>query len=63
MWDRLESLEFGGAKVQLRIIERLRDRAAEAEARGDMAVAEALRARSSTRDPRSSSTTAFTSPS
>jgi hypothetical protein len=44
MWDRLESLEFGGAKVQLRIVERLRDRAAEAEARGDRAVAEALRA-------------------
>lgn len=44
LWDRLESLEFAGAKVQLQIIERLRDQAAEAEARGDKAVADALRA-------------------
>jgi hypothetical protein len=43
VWDRLESFEFGGAKMQMRIVERLRDRAAEAEARGDTAVAAALR--------------------
>ena len=41
--DRLESFEFAGAKMQMRIVERLRDRAAEAEARGDAAVAAALR--------------------
>jgi hypothetical protein len=43
LWDRLESFEFAGAKMQMRIVERLRDRAAEAEARGDTAVADALR--------------------
>ena len=43
LWDRLESFEFAGAKMQMRIVERLRDRAAEAEARGDAAVAAALR--------------------
>jgi hypothetical protein len=43
LWDRLESFEFAGAKMQMRIVERLRDRAAEAEARGDTAVAAALR--------------------
>jgi hypothetical protein len=43
-WDRLESFELAGAKMQLRMVERLRDRAAEAEARGDTAVADALRA-------------------
>lgn len=43
LWDRLESVEFAGAKVQLQIIERLRERAAEAEVRGDQAADEALR--------------------
>jgi hypothetical protein len=43
LWDRLESFEFAGSKWQLRVVERLRDRAAEAEARGDTAVAAALR--------------------
>jgi len=41
LWDRLESFEFGGAKMQL--VKRLRDRADEAEARGDTAAAAALR--------------------
>jgi hypothetical protein len=44
MWDRLETFEFAGAKMQMRIVERLRDRAVEAEARGDTAAADALRA-------------------
>jgi hypothetical protein len=44
MWDRLESLEFAGTKLQLRIVEQLRDSAAKAEARGDTAGAAALRA-------------------
>jgi hypothetical protein len=44
LWDRLESLEFAGAKLQLRIVEQLRRRADEAEARGDHTVADALRA-------------------
>jgi hypothetical protein len=43
LWDRLESFEFAGARMQMRIVERLRDRAAEAEVRGDVAVAAALR--------------------
>src|SRR5580765_5434009 len=43
VWDRLETFEFGGAKWQLRIVERLSDRAAEAEARGDTAAAATLR--------------------
>jgi hypothetical protein len=38
MWERLESFEFAGTKWELRVVERLRDRAAEAEARGDKAV-------------------------
>ena len=27
LWDRLESFEFAGAKMQMRVVERLRDRA------------------------------------
>lgn len=44
LWDRLESLEFAGTKMQLRVVERLGQRAEEAEARGDVAVAAELRA-------------------
>ena len=44
LWDRLETLEFAGAKLQLRVVEQLRRRADEAEARGDHTVADALRA-------------------
>jgi hypothetical protein len=43
LWDRLESFEFAGTKWQLRLVERLRDRAAEAETRGEPEVAAALR--------------------
>jgi hypothetical protein len=43
VWDRLQSVELPGAKVQLQVVEHLRDRADEADARGDTAVAEALR--------------------
>lgn len=43
LWDRLESIEFGGAKMQIRIAERVRDLAAAADARGETEVAAALR--------------------
>jgi hypothetical protein len=43
LWDRLDSVEFAGTKLQLQLVERLRDRAVVAEAEGNQAVAAALR--------------------
>lgn len=44
LWDRLDSVEFAGTKIQLQLVERLSARAAVAEAEGNKAGAAALRA-------------------
>jgi hypothetical protein len=44
LWDRLDSVEFAGSKIQLQLVERLSARAAVAEAEGNNAGAAALRA-------------------